>query len=210
MVAVEHSKQQKLSAILQSMADSIGTETISLRDLLALVGEQGMLLFCILLTVPFLLPVSIPGISTPFGLLIVFIGVGVLLNKGPMLPARLMERRFAAEQIQMLLRKGAGLLTRIDHFIQPRLLLLSSQTAHRCNGLVLILVALLLMLPLGAIPFTNTLPAWVILLICIGMLQRDGVFIALGYVLALATVVWFGFLGIGLVVAGQNISDNLW
>ncbi|MGL5905808.1 MAG: exopolysaccharide biosynthesis protein [Shewanella sp.] len=210
MVVLPHSDQQKLSGILQLMADSIGAETISLRDLLALVGEQGMLLFCILLTVPFLLPVSIPGISTPFGLLIVFIGVGVLLNKGPILPARLMERRFAAEQIKIILRKGASLLTRVDHVIQPRLLLLSTPRVHRCNGVLLILVAVLLMLPFGAIPFTNTLPAWVILLICIGMLQRDGVFVALGYLLAIVTLAWFSFLGIGLVVAGQSISDNLW
>ena len=74
--------------------------------MLALVGEQGMLLFCVLLTVPFLLPVSIPGVSTPFGLLILFIGIGITLNRVPWLPAILMERRFAAEQLKPTLHKG--------------------------------------------------------------------------------------------------------
>lgn len=65
------------------------------------------------------------------------------------------------------------------------------------------------MLPLGAIPFTNTLPAWVILLICIGMLQRDGMLIIWGYLLTIATLAWFCFLSMGLFVTSQNVSDIL-
>ncbi|MGL5397488.1 MAG: exopolysaccharide biosynthesis protein [Shewanella sp.] len=201
--------QLKLSDALQFTSDAIKTDHVSLRNLLSLVGEQGMLLFCILLTIPFLLPISIPGTSTPFGLLIVFIGIGVVLNKGPWLPATLMERHFSSKQIKLVLMKGAALLTRIDHLSRPRLFLLTSNSTNRCNGLLIILVAILLMLPLGAIPFTNTLPAWVILLICIGMLQRDGMFIIWGYLLAIATLAWFCFLGMGLFVTGQNVSDIL-
>ena len=40
----------------------------------------------------------------------------------------------------------------------------------------------------------------------IGMLQRDGLFVALGYALVTATLVWFSVLAIGLLMAGQNIS----
>ena len=40
----------------------------------------------------------------------------------------------------------------------------------------------------------------------IGMLQRDGLFVALGYALVSATLVWFSVLAIGLLMAGQNIS----
>ncbi|MDH1451863.1 exopolysaccharide biosynthesis protein, partial [Aeromonas caviae] len=39
-----------------------------------------------------------------------------------------------------------------------------------------------------------------------GMLQRDGLFVALGYALVAATLVWFSALAIGLLMAGQNIS----
>ena len=86
-----------------------------------------------------------------------------------------MERRFAAEHLKPTLHKGADLLARIDRFIRPRLLILTgSVTINRCNGLLIMLAALLLMLPLGAIPFTNAMPAWAILLLAIGMLQRDG------------------------------------
>lgn len=208
MVAAQlNDPQNKLSDTLRATAHAIEESHISLRDMLGLVGEQGMLLFCVLLTVPFLLPVSIPGVSTPFGLLILFIGVGITLNRVPWLPAILMERRFAAEHLKPTLHKGADLLGRIDRFIRPRLLLLTGSTLiNRCNGLLIMLAALLLMLPLGAIPFTNAMPAWAILLLAIGMLQRDGLFVAGGYALVTATLIWFGALGIGLLMAGQNVT----
>ncbi|MDX7682866.1 exopolysaccharide biosynthesis protein [Aeromonas caviae] len=212
MVAAQlNDPKSTLSDTLRATAHAIEESHISLRQMLTLVGEQGMLLFCVLLTVPFLLPVSIPGVSTPFGLLILFIGIGITLNRVPWLPAFLMERRFAAEHLKPTLHKGADLLARIDRFIRPRLLILTgSVTINRCNGLLIMLAALLLMLPLmlplGAIPFTNAMPAWAILLLAIGMLQRDGLFVALGYALVAATLVWFSALAIGLLMAGQNIS----
>lgn len=122
--------QHRLSHTLRSTAAAMGEGQISLREQLALVGEQGMLLFCLLLTVPFLLPVSIPGISSVFGLLILFIGITL----------------------------------------------------------------------------TNTLPAWAILLLATGMLQRDGCFVALGYALVAATLIWFAVLALGVLMAGQGLS----
>lgn len=211
MVAAQlHDPQTTLADTLRATAHAIDESHISLRQMLELVGEQGMLLFCVLLTVPFLLPVSIPGVSTPFGLLILFIGIGITLNRVPWLPAMLMERRFAADQLKPTLHKGADLLARVDRVIRPRLLVLTgSNTVNRCNGLLIMLAALLLMLPLGAIPFTNTMPAWAILLLATGMLQRDGLFIASGYLLVSATLVWFSVLAIGLLMAGQSASGLL-
>ncbi|WP_203092146.1 exopolysaccharide biosynthesis protein [Aeromonas hydrophila] len=211
MVAAQlNDPQNKLSDTLRATAHAIEESHISLRQMLALVGEQGMLLFCVLLTVPFLLPVSIPGVSTPFGLLILFIGIGITLNRVPWLPAMLMERRFAADQLKPTLHKGADLLARVDRVIRPRLLALTANsTINRCNGLLIMLAALLLMLPLGAIPFTNALPAWAILLLATGMLQRDGLFVAGGYLLVSATLVWFGVLAAGLLMAGQSATSLL-
>ncbi|PKQ72758.1 protein exod [Aeromonas sobria] len=211
MVAAQlHDPQTTLADTLRATAHAIDESHVSLRQMLELVGEQGMLLFCVLLTVPFLLPVSIPGVSTPFGLLILFIGIGITLNRVPWLPAMLMERRFAADQLKPTLHKGADLLARVDRVIRPRLLLLTGSSAvNRCNGLLIMLAALLLMLPLGAIPFTNAMPAWAILLLATGMLQRDGLFVASGYLLVGATLVWFSVLAFGLLMAGQSASGLL-
>jgi hypothetical protein len=70
------------------------------------------------------------------------------------------------------------------------------------NNAALILGAVLLMMPFGLIPFSNTFPAVAILFLAIGLLQRDGVCILLGHISNVVTIIYFGVLigGGGLAV----------
>jgi hypothetical protein len=75
------------------------------------------------------------------------------------------------------------------------------------NNLGLILGAVLLMAPFGLIPFSNTLPAVAILLLAIGLLQRDGVCILLGHLMNIASIVYFAVLiGGGAVVIKRALE----
>ena len=72
------------------------------------------------------------------------------------------------------------------------------------NGLVIFFCGFVLSLPLP-IPFTNTIPAIAILLLSMGMMEEDGLFILLGYGVAgcaciyLITLIWLGHLGLGVL-----------
>lgn len=205
-----HNPEKSLGETLQYMSSSITQPTISLRELLELIGEQGMLVFCMFLTIPFLLPVSIPGVSTVFGLVITLIGIGVAFNRVPWLPARLMNRTIERVHLLPALEKGAALFTRLDKVVSPRILALThGATVNRVNGLLLVLGAILLMAPFGLIPFSNTLPALAILFLAVGMLQRDGIFVLLGYLALVATIVYFGALVGAAILAGQGLSSLL-
>ena len=57
-----------------------------------------------------------------------------------------------------------------------------------------LIAALVLVLPLP-IPFTNSFPAWAILLVAAGLLERDGLFILAGYLIFALGVLYFIFLG---------------
>ena len=73
------------------------------------------------------------------------------------------------------------------------------------HGSALILGGVLLIAPLGLIPFSNTLPGFAILFLALGMLERDGAFIVAGYVMNLATIVITSVLAVGAVMAGHGI-----
>jgi hypothetical protein len=210
-MAVEFQNTDKgFAASLNDVAANLQAEKITLRHLLTLIGEQGLLLFCMILVVPFLLPISIPGVSTVFGAVIILIGIGVTLNRVPWLPNRLMERTFKTEDLKPVMQKGAELFARIERFIRPRLMMLTNNIAiNRLNGLMLTFGGVLLIFPFGLIPFSNTLPGYAILFLAAGMLQRDGIFIVLGYILNIATVFYFGALFAAAVAAGQGISALL-
>ena len=195
-----------LSRALTDAASSLRGETASVRELLALIGEQGMLVLCIFLTIPFLVPVSIPGVSTVFGLLVVLIGVGVMTNRMPWLPSRLIDKRFPTEKLCPALMQGAKILQRLERYLHPRWGVLTRSAAmNRFNGAMIVVAGLLLMAPFGLVPFSNTLPAFAILFLAAGMLEQDGLIVFLGYVFILGTIVYFGVLIAGAIAAGVGL-----
>jgi hypothetical protein len=198
--------QVTLGEALRRLIGTIEGEQITLRELLVLIGEQGMLFFCTVLTLPFLLPVSIPGVSTVFGLVIILIGIGVTFNRVPWLPAKLMDRSIRNEHLVPTLEKGVQLAERMQRWLRPRLMRVTSGTfASRVNGLALTFSGVLLLFPLSFIPFSNTLPALAILFLALGMLQRDGYFVLVGYLAMLATIIYFAGLALAVVVGGQSL-----
>lgn len=197
-----------LSTTLREVVDDIRGDRITLRALMESIGEQGLLLLCAVLSLPFLIPVSIPGVSTVFGLGIILLGVAVTLNRLPWLPRKILDREIETARLRPALEKGIGIVARIDRHVRPRLgVLTRNAVMDRVNGFMLVFCGLLLMAPFGFVPFSNTLPAVAILLLCFGMIQRDGLFILLGYVMTAATLIYFGVLAYGVYRAGGAILN---
>ena len=63
---------------------------------------------------------------------------------------------------------------------------------QRFHSWAICLSALLLALPLGGIPFTNTLPGLAVFVGMLGIMERDGLAIVIGYGLLAGTLVDFG------------------
>ena len=181
-----HNPTESLSTTFERTAAEIRAEAVTVRGLMELIGEQGLLLVCVFLSIPFLFPVAIPGTSTVFGLLMILIGFGVMANRLPWLPARLLDHPLQARHVVPVLRKGAEWARRFEKLIKPRWLILThGPTVNRLNGLILIVAAASLLAPLPMIPFSNTIPALGIALLALGMVERDGALIVLGYVASL-------------------------
>jgi len=188
-----------LDVALRRAADSMKAESITIGALLELVGEQGLLVICIILSIPFLFPVSIPGVSAVFGAVIILIGVGVTLDRLPWLPRQIVSRELKREQLLPVFEKGIEFVKRLERFVGPRLSgLTEGALMNRVNGIALVIAGLMLIIPLGLVPFSNTIPAIAIVLLCIGMLQRDGYAVLGGYLFIILTLVYFGGLALGL------------
>ena len=194
-----------LSQLLATIIDDIRGETITLRELLERCGREGMLMVCAIACLPFLIPVSIPGVSTVFGAAIVLLAVALFLNRLPWLPRRILDKPLPAAKLRPVLLKGVGLVGKLDRWLQPRWSGLTTTPMQRVNSAVLVFGGLLLMAPLGLIPFSNTVPAVGILLLTVGMMQRDGLFVLLGYLGTVLTVVYFGVLAYLAWVGGTFV-----
>jgi hypothetical protein len=201
-----HDADKQLSETLSEISKSLPNNHTTLRELLARIGEQGLLLCCLFLTLPFLLPISIPGVSTVFGIVIILIGIGVTLNRVPWLPHRIMEHKLPTEHLSHALERGARLVSGLERFVRPRLYRLThGRIVNRVNGASVVIGGLLLLFPLGLVPFSNTLPAAAVLLLALGILQRDGLFIIAGHLMNLLTTLYFGALALAAMLAGHGL-----
>jgi hypothetical protein len=201
-------RSETMREALGRAVDAIDGEAVTLRALISLIGEHGLLFICALLTIPFLIPVSIPGVSTVFGLGILLIAIGVTFNRSPWLPDRLQDRPISTAKLKPVLVRGMAYLVRIEKIIKPRLHgLTQGMTMQRINGNGIIVGALLLMVPLGLVPFSNTLPALAILFLCVGMSQRDGWLVLAGHGMNIATTIYFAVLALAAFAAGRGLMS---
>lgn len=193
------------------MIASLDTPRVTLREILQRLGDHGSLLLCALLSIPFLLPVSIPGVSTVFGLAILLLSVGIVANRTPWLPARIMDRTLDASALKSVLQRGLGIIERIERLIRQRMETLTRTAfANRVNGTAIFAGAVLLMFPLGLVPFSNTLPAFAILFLSLGMAQRDGLLVIAGYAMLAATAIYFAALAYLVLFAGRSLASFAW
>lgn len=200
---------RSLSTTLAAAARSMTGDKVSLRELLHAVGEDGLLMFCIILMVPFLFPVSVPGVSTIFSTVVMYTGTGVMLNRrGPWLPRKIMDRQVGTRKLIPALEKGSRLFARLDRMSRPRMLSLTRGIAiTRLNGVMLLLGGILLIFPLGGVPLSNTLPALGVLFIAAGMTQTDGLFVLIGYAWIVVSIIYFVVLALLVLRAGKGITE---
>jgi hypothetical protein len=200
----------RMSAALASAESAVRDPAVTLRELIGMLGEQGLLVFCGVLAAPFLLPVTIPGMSTVLGLPMLLIGFAVMASRVPWLPLRLLNYSLPAATVRTVLQKVRGWSERFEHLVRPRLLGLSGGRAiNALNGALVIIAVLLLMAPIPLVPFVNSVPALAVLLLCFGMAERDGVVIALGYLTTLVAAVYVGGLIFLLFYVGLRHEQAL-
>ncbi len=204
-------EEQSLEETIKGVSLRLPAEGVTLHDILELIGRDSLLLLCIFLTLIFMVPVSIPGVSTVFGAGILLIGISRLFNRNLWLPARVQRRKVSTEKLRAALDRALKWLRRLERISRPHRLrwLTAGGPIGTINNLSLILGAGLLMAPFGLIPFSNTLPALAILLLALGLLQRDGVCILLGHLANAATIVYFTFLIGGGGVAIKEAVDRI-
>lgn len=205
-----HDPEVRISAALANALAGVRDPVVTLRELFAMLGEQGLLVFCGVLAVPFLVPVMVPAMSTVLGLPMLLIAFAVMLSRVPWMPARLLDRELKAETVRTVLVRARNWALRFEHLVRPRLLALSHGPAiNFVNGGFLLLAVGLLMAPLVLVPFTNTLPAIAILLMCFGMAERDGILITLGWFATLVSLVYVGGMLLLVFYVGLNHDKAL-
>jgi hypothetical protein len=181
---------------------------LSLQDIFDIFGNEGHYLTIMFLILPFLQPIPLFGLSTPFGLLIAVVAVFAYLKKPPRIPRRWAAKKIPAATVLRIAEGSERVFEKLSFILKPRWLHLFSQPFTIFSVILLVVSAVLLALPLP-IPFSNAFPAWVILFQALAHLEKDGAFIIVSYIQFLLCLVYFAFVALGINVGVQSLSQYL-
>lgn len=192
-VAPPHPKTPtKLSIELNRLEALCRREALTVNDFLEELSMRSNASFALFLALPFLLPASVPGLSTVLGGMIVLIGTAIMFDRPPWIPSRLRRRRIKLESFGRALAKINPYLNRIEKVLRPRGWFSWLPCLRFSNGLVFVIAGFVLALPLP--PGTNLPPALVIVFLSLGIIEEDDLFVTLSYSLLIGGVVsawWF-------------------
>lgn len=162
------------------LADDTIRERISIGDLLAALGDRAIGALLFIFAFPNVLPTP-PGTSAILGAPLLFLAAQLAFGLQPWLPAIITKRSMSRDDFQTLIRRIGPWLARAEKLLKPRMSSLALPPMEYLIGLVCLLLAALLVLP---IPLGNMLPALAISLIALGVLERDGLWVLAGMVTA--------------------------
>ena len=201
-------EKERLSEALQRLWEVAAGGPLTIREMIAVMHGRGLLMMVVLICLPFLAPVTIPGISVPFGLAISLCGIRIAFGQKPWLPGFVLDRRISFAVLEKIVRFGCRIAEKLEKIVRPRLaLVFDAPGMTMLTGLAIAAAGICLSLPIPP-PFllTNTIPGSAIVLLCIGLMERDGVLVIAGYALTILALVYVG----AIALIGQAGVKELW
>jgi hypothetical protein len=180
-------EERRLSAILAAalVADP-SRQRIGIGELVGAMQDRAFGVLMFIFAIPNVLPTP-PGVSSVLGAPLVLLALQLALGRSaPWLPQFIARRSLPAAEFGAVVRKVVPWIARAERLLKPRLGLLARPPAERLIGLVCLVLAIVLFLP---IPLGNMLPALAISIFSLAILERDGVAVLIGYVLAAVSMI---------------------
>lgn len=174
-----------LLSMLHALAHDESRDRIAVGDLLASLGDRALAALLFVFAVPNVLPVP-PGTSTILGAPLVFLAAQLAFGLRPWLPAFIARRTMTRTDFAALVRRIGPWLARAERLLRPRATRLVQPPMEHLVGLVCLLLAVVLVLP---VPLGNMLPALAISLFALGIMERDGLWILARFTAAAVSAV---------------------
>jgi hypothetical protein len=139
---------------------------------------------------PFLQPIPLFGLSTPFGILIAMVAYFAYLKKPAVLPAKWAAKTLPAKTVLQIAETSEKVFEKIAKIVHPRLPKLFNEPFRTISFILIVVNALLMSLPLP-VPFSNSVPAWMIAINVLANLEEDGILVLISYLISLVSFTFF-------------------
>ncbi|MCR6645679.1 MAG: exopolysaccharide biosynthesis protein [Terricaulis sp.] len=210
MDAALHHPSRPTSAMLEDLIHALDGQRVSVGELIDHLDARAYGLLLLVLALPMCVP-NVPGISTVFGVLMLFPALGMVVGARRLwAPAQLRAKEIDGEVLRRTLKLAIPALRRVEYLVRPRFALLTQFPMTIAVGLQTLLMALILILP---IPFANWPPGMTVAMTALALLQRDGLLMLLTIPAAMISVgsVYFGaYVGLAAINGAVEWLQHFW
>jgi hypothetical protein len=173
------------SALLRALASDPRSE-LRVTDILAYLGDRALAGAMLVFALPILAPLP-PGSNFVLGIPLLAITGQLMLGRSTLwLPDMIGRKRVRLDTFRTFLSKAADRIAWFEQYMKPRHGMFCTPRADRLVGAACFVLALLLFLPL---PFASLLPALAMSLFALGLVKRDGILIAAGWLIVIVVMV---------------------
>lgn len=195
------SDARRFSDVVESLAEGDDPK-LTLQELVSAFGERGFGAMILVLSLLALLPWP-PGGKAIFAVPIILMSLELAFQRDSIwLPRWALRASVSRTAYRSGVSRIMKLIRRVEALTRPRLSYLTGEIADVVTGLVCVLLALMMALP---VPFGDMLPGVTLVLFALGMMQRDGVAILLGAAGTALCVLYLLFVWTTVVEVAQHI-----
>lgn len=176
---------RKISELVAALAHEHTTGRITFAEIIERLGDRSYGLLILTFALPMVVAGGIPGISTLFGVPLIYITAQLALGfSQPRFPKYLLSRSVDAGDFNKAIDRLVPVVVRIEKYLRSRFPMLVTPLAERVMGAISLLMAIILALP---IVFANGPTALAMSLFAVAILERDGLFVILGVIVSIVS-----------------------
>jgi hypothetical protein len=181
--------------MVAGLAEASGPDGLTLREIRDRLDERAFGLMILILAIPCLVP-ALYGVPQIVGIPILLLAGQMLVGREePWLPEAVLKRTVSKAMLDRMADFAVKRMGWFERLSRPRLTLFTRGIAEQAAAAFMILATITIVLPM-----TNTVPSVALTLLSVGLIQRDGLFVAAGAAVATGWVTALLVVGIGFFV----------
>lgn len=188
MTSLEHKSRakKKTSEIMLELSGLGSGERITLVQMLKHLRGRAFGILMVLMSVLSLIP-NLFGHAIATGFLLVVLGFQMALGFTHIhLPKRILKMSFPRSGITKTMTIAAPKIAFIEKLLKPRLIFITGDIGKRMIGMIVIPLSLLILIPF---PLSNIIPSFGILILSLGLIEKDGVVVLIGILISASAIV---------------------
>lgn len=195
---------QTVSQVLHTLSQQDPHSPISVGHIMDALGYRGFgMLLVVFCAIP-ALPIPAQGIATVLAIPVLLIALQIIIGKRtPWLPKWITRKTIAGKTFITAIEKLTPYLHFFERFTKPRLLYMTTSIGERFIGIFAFIFAISMALP---IPFSNTVPSAGIVVMALGLIERDGLAVKCGMILGSIGI----FITYTIYTVGTEFLIELW